>query len=136
MRGCVLLLFAWCVSGGPGCREWSGSRVRIVRPFTPQYVYLLVQKRQLCCCASRCGPYSGAVFAMLSPTGCHNHRQHTAAHYNSSTLPLSRTFQLPSFPYGPAESVSGQEVEDNRVRGKHQLPAYFIFLKLVFASCV
>ena len=48
------LLFAVCLVRA-GCPEWSGSRVRnIVCPFTPQYVYLLVKKRQLCCCASRC----------------------------------------------------------------------------------
>ena len=44
MRGCVSLLFiavCWVRAGGP---EWSGSRVRLVRRFTPQHVCLSVKK--------------------------------------------------------------------------------------------
>ena len=54
MRGYVLLLFVAVCLVRAGCPEWSGSRVRIACPCTPPYVYLLVKKRQLCCCASRC----------------------------------------------------------------------------------
>ena len=73
---------------------------------------------------------------MLSPTSCHDHRQQNAAHYNSSTLPLSRIYQLPSFPDGPAESVSGQvsktaEVVENIGRERN-----LFILKLIFESCV
>ena len=50
------------------------------------------------------------------PTSCHDHRRHTAAHSDSSTtLLLSRIFQLPSFSYGLAESVSVQEAKTAEV---------------------
>ena len=47
---------------------------------------------------------------------------------------LSNLSTLPSFPYGPAESVSDQEIEGSRGRGKHLLRN---FLKLIFCKlCV
>ena len=43
-------------------------------------------------------------------------------------------FQPPSFPYGPAESVSGQEIEDSRGRGKHQLAVSVSFFTSLFPA--
>ena len=68
------------------------------------------------------------------PTSCPDHRQHTAAYYNSSsssTLPLSRIFQLPSFRCRSAESISSQEIEEVRGRGKHQPAVSVLFLYLI-----
>ena len=51
-RDCVLLLSVAVCLVLAGCPELSGSRIRIVCAFTPQYVCLLVKKCQLCCCAT------------------------------------------------------------------------------------
>ena len=107
MRGCVLLLLvAVCLvrAGGP---EWNGSRVRIVCPFTPQYVYLLVKKRQLCCCASirgaghsgdflRCcrAPAATTTASTLLRTATTAELSHSLASFNYQAFlkdPLSRS---------------------------------------------
>ena len=92
MRCCALLLFACQVTRCPECG--------VVHPYVscvPSHLNMCTCwcKNVSCVAVLRGAGHTGAVFAMLSPTSCHNHRQHTAAHCNSTTLPLSRIFQLP-----------------------------------------
>ena len=72
IRGCALLLFVAVCLVRAGWPEWNGSRVRIVCPFAPQYVCLLVKKGQLCCSATRCGTWRA-----LCPADTYIHRRYT-----------------------------------------------------------
>ena len=62
------------------------------------------------------GAGHGARYVLLFyAVVAHKLSRPSPAHYNNSSSPLAlfRIFQLPSFRYGPAESVSGQQIEDS-----------------------
>ena len=117
----------------PGCPEWRGSRVPIVRPFIPQYVYLLVKKRQLCWCASRSGTQR-RIFAICRPPA-----STTTANTLLRTTTAVLSYSLAYFNYQPflMDPLSRSSAKRSKTAEVVETSAVSVncFLKLMFASC-